>query len=58
MIGAVVWLVWRAVRGRAAPGGGAGDPSAGEIVKRRYARGEIDRSSYERMLEDVEHDPA
>ncbi len=29
------------------------EPSADEIVKRRYARGEIDRETYERLLGDL-----
>ncbi|HVC20992.1 MAG TPA: hypothetical protein VNE16_13000 [Vicinamibacterales bacterium] len=27
-----------------------------EIIRRRYARGEIDREAYERMLEDLRQD--
>ena len=35
-----------------------GDRSAERIIKRRYARGEIDRETFERMLEDLDrHDP-
>lgn len=33
-------------------GEGSTDPPE-RIVKRRYARGEIDRATYERMLEDL-----
>ncbi len=29
------------------------DPGAEAIVRRRYARGEIDRATYERMLDDL-----
>lgn len=32
------------------------DATAEDIVRKRYARGEIDRSTYERMLADV-HEP-
>ena len=30
-----------------------GDDAAEGIIKRRYARGEIDRETYERMLDDL-----
>ena len=44
-------LVWFAVqRGRS--GTDAGD-SPELVLKRRYARGEIDRETYERMLDDL-----
>ena len=48
---AVVWLLYRVARGRGWLGEGE-EPSPEEIVRRRYARGEIDRETYERMLED------
>ena len=40
-----------------------GDRTAEAIIKRRYARGEIDRETFERMLDDLyrhdtEHQPA
>ena len=31
------------------------EPSAREILDRRYAQGEIDRDEYERMKEDLRH---
>lgn len=46
----VMWLV------RAASGGGTGtrtDRSPEEILKERYARGDIDREEYQRRLEDL-----
>lgn len=49
-IALVVWAVLQAGRSRA--GGGAGD-SPEAILKRRYANGEIDRETYERMRADV-----
>jgi uncharacterized membrane protein len=45
---------------RVLPRLGAGAPSVGraeEILKERYARGEIDRETYERMLTDVRRSP-
>jgi len=52
-IALVFVLVWALARGLPfGPGGGAGE-SPEQILKRRYARGEIDRETYERMLEDL-----
>lgn len=50
-IALVVVLVWLFVRG----GGGsaAGRESPEEILKRRYAGGEIDREEYERKLTEL-----
>jgi putative membrane protein len=50
----VVVLIWTLARGGApfGPSGGAGE-SPEQIVKRRYAKGEIDRETYERMLADL-----
>jgi uncharacterized membrane protein len=47
-LAAVVWFVIAAGRGR-----GSGDLSAEQQLKRRYAAGEIDRATYQRMLEDL-----
>lgn len=60
VIGAVVWLIVRLVRDESGGGDGAGasrSESAEEILKRRYARGEIDRSTYRRMSDDLEGGP-
>jgi len=46
----VLWAGLRATR-PGSPAGGGEPPEA--IVKRRYARGEIDRETYERMLADL-----
>lgn len=53
---AIVALVWRLLGG---PQGIGGTPSgrAEEILKERYARGEIDRDTYARMLEDLRRGP-
>jgi putative membrane protein len=47
----VVWLVVRVVSG----GATRGDPQElpEQILKRRYARGEIDKEEYERRLSDL-----
>ena len=47
-IGAVVWFASAAGRGR-----GTGDASAEQQLKKRYAAGEIDRETYQRMLDDL-----
>ena len=48
LIALAVWAVARASRGS----GGNGE-SPREVLKRRYARGEIDRETYQRMLRDL-----
>lgn len=51
-IAILVLLVWAIVR---AMGGSPGrvDDSPEQILKRRYARGELDREEYQRCLEDL-----
>ena len=49
VLGAAVWLVARLVRGRR----GRSAP-ADDIVRERYARGEIDRETYERMRSELD----
>ena len=46
---AIMWAVARA----AAPQGRADQESPEAILKRRYARGEVDREEYERRLKDL-----
>ncbi len=52
---AVVWAITRAAAQGSAggPGEAGGRESPEEILKRRYARGEIDREEYERRLDDL-----
>jgi putative membrane protein len=52
---AVVWLVFRVMRDGGAGGNRAGGDGAETILRERYARGEIDREAYERMLADLRH---
>ena len=51
-----LWLVLQAVRRR----GDARQPmeSAEEILRQRYARGEIDREAFLRMLDDLKRGPS
>ena len=50
VLGVVVWVVVRAIGGGR---GSAPDDSPEAILKRRYARGEIDRDEYDQRLRDV-----
>jgi putative membrane protein len=49
LIALVVWALLKSTRG---PMNGRSD-SPEEILKRRYAGGEIDRETYQRMLTDL-----
>ena len=49
----LVVLVWAVVRAVGSPGIGRGEESPETILKRRYARGEVDREEYERRLTDL-----
>ncbi|RMG18657.1 MAG: SHOCT domain-containing protein [Deltaproteobacteria bacterium] len=49
----LVALVWVIARAAAGPGERARGESPEEILKQRYARGEIDRETYEQMLRDL-----
>jgi putative membrane protein len=56
ILGLVIWLIFRLVeRGR--PPGDAGRGRAEEILKERYARGEIDRETFQDMLKDLSRGP-
>jgi putative membrane protein len=49
-----VVLIWMMLRSTHRPGGGAGpSESAEDVLKRRYAKGEIDRDTYQQMLRDI-----
>src|SRR5215475_7829455 len=56
-MGLLIWAILRLVRGRpGAPWQGYaappyGGPTATEILRQRYARGEIDAETYQQMLE-------
>ena len=52
-LGVIVVVVWVAVRAMGGGGGAVRDDSPQAILKRRYARGEIDREEYDRRLSDV-----
>ena len=58
VLGAVVWGVLAALKGgerRGAPGGGSADTRTPlEILKERYARGEIDREEFEERKKTLE----
>lgn len=57
VIAAVVWLVRRLIRGRSGSAPSPRGESPETLLKNRYARGEIDRSTYERMREDLQDEP-
>lgn len=53
-IALIVLLVWALVTRLPFSGGqGGSGESPEQILKRRYAKGEIDRDTYERMLADL-----
>ena len=49
----LVVLVWAVVRAVGSPGIGRSEESPETILKRRYARGEVDREEYEGRLTDL-----
>lgn len=49
----LVALVWTMTRNTPPPGGPRESLSAEEILRQRYARGEIDEEEYERKLQDL-----
>jgi putative membrane protein len=57
VLGIIIWLIFQLIgRGRS-PGSEAGRGRAEEILNERHARGEIDRETYQRMLEDLRGGP-
>ncbi len=52
VIGLTVWAVSRLFRSGPG-GGGGGEPSALDIAKRRYAKGEITKEQYEQFKKDL-----
>jgi len=52
-LGALGLLVWAVARGAGPPLPPRGEDSPETILKRRYARGEVDREEYERRLTDL-----
>jgi putative membrane protein len=48
----LVLIVWAVAKAAGVPGGRA-DDSPEQILKRRYARGEIEREEYDRRLTDI-----
>ena len=56
VVGLVVWLVVYLARGSdtTTKSSAGGDVKALEILKTRYARGEIDKKEYEEKLEDLQ----
>ncbi len=59
IVGIVILIVW-AVRRMSSTSGSSSiqnshTPSAKEIAQARYARGEINRDEYQRILSDLEH---
>lgn len=53
ILAAVIWLVYRVARSQGWTREGRGHDRPEEILRERYARGEIDRETYDRMLEDL-----
>lgn len=49
----LVAVVWAVVRAGGTAGIGRGEESPETILKRRYARGDLDREEYERRLTDL-----
>ncbi|MFC1935036.1 SHOCT domain-containing protein [Chloroflexota bacterium] len=53
VIGLIVWLVVYLARGSGSTSSTSVDLKAIDILKNRYARGEIDKKEYEEKLKDI-----
>jgi putative membrane protein len=51
-VAVLVPLVWAIARAAGSPGTGPAEESPETILKRRYARGDIDREEFDRRLTD------
>ena len=54
VIGLIVWLVVYLARGSGGASSAGGDLKAIDILKQRYARGEIDKKEYEEKLKGLQ----
>jgi len=52
VVAVIVAIVWATVKSSSRSGGDTG-ASAEELLKRRYARGEIDKAAFEERLRDL-----
>jgi len=59
IIGVILLIVWAARRMNSNPNRGgiqaSSNPTARDIAQARYARGEINRDEYQRILSDLDH---
>jgi putative membrane protein len=53
LLGALIWALVRWVTNTSVSSGTPGSPSALEILQQRYARGEIDAATFERMRQQL-----
>lgn len=53
ILAGVIWLVYRIAKSQGWIGKGRGRARSEEVLRERYARGEIDRETYKQMLEDL-----
>ena len=58
LLGALIWALVRWVTRSGVSAGTPGSPSALEILQQRYARGEIDDGTFERMRQHLSGDVA